>query len=384
VSNPRIAVVGAGPVGLAFACAARGCEIDLLEANPARSEPLADATDVRIFAISPGTRAFLRDIGAWELLDASRVAPVRRMEVFADAGARLAFSGPGGAPIAWILEAGRLAAALEELAGSLGHVRVRRSARVLEATFGAPGCRLEIEAGEALDAALVVGADGPESHVRSLAGIAAAETAFGEMALVANFDVEREHAATARQWFRADGVLAWLPLPGKRISIVWSAPEKHAAELSALDAQALEARVRDAGGAALGDLTLTSPVRQFPLRAVHVPDPVAEGVALIGDAAHAVHPLAGQGVNLGFQDARCLAELVSERSPLERPGDLRLLRRYARGRREDVTAMQFVTERLDQLFASTAPGASLVRNAGMSLLQSQAWARSYLARRAMR
>jgi len=111
---------------------------------------------------------------------------------------------------------------------------------------------------------------------------------------------------------------------------------------------------------------------------------VAPGVALMGDAAHGVHPLAGQGVNLGFQDALALAQEVADRSPLERPGDLRVLRRYARARREDVTAMQFVTDGLDRLFSSGSPGASWLRNAGLGLVDRQSWIKGALAGRAMR
>src|SRR5262249_26969268 len=162
---------------------------------------------------------------------------------------------------------------------------------------------------------------------------------YDESAVVAHFDCERAHEGIARQWFRRDGVLAWLPLPGNRISIVWSAPQAIAEELCALGAAELAARVRDAGGAKLGEPSLISTVARFPLRLIRVADPVKPGVALVGDAAHAVHPLAGQGVNLGFQDAKSLAHILAERSPLERPGDVRLLRRYARERREDVTAM---------------------------------------------
>jgi 2-octaprenyl-6-methoxyphenol hydroxylase len=168
------------------------------------------------------------------------------------------------------------------------------------------------------------------------------------------------------------------------MSIVWSAPKRYAEELGSLDPASLAARVRDAGGAALGELRLASPVASFPLRMIRVERTVAEGVALVGDAAHGVHPLAGQGVNLGFQDARVLAEEIAARSPLERPGDLRVLRRYARARREDVTAMQFVTDGLDRLFAAGGGGASWMRNAGMRLVDSQAWAKDALARRAMR
>jgi len=125
-------------------------------------------------------------------------------------------------------------------------------------------------------------------------------------------------------------------------------------------------------------------VARFPLRLVRVADPVRPGVALAGDAAHAVHPLAGQGMNLGFQDAKALAAALAERSPLERPGDLRVLRRYARARRGDVAAMQFVTDGLDHLFAARAPGMAALRNFGLRLVDRQDWAKRALAARAMR
>jgi ubiquinone biosynthesis UbiH/UbiF/VisC/COQ6 family hydroxylase len=220
--------------------------------------------------------------------------------------------------------------------------------------------------------------------VRGLLGLAAEEQPYGETAIVANFETEAAHGDVARKWFRDDGVLAWLPLPGKRISIVWSAPAARADEIAALEPAALEERVRAAGGGVLGNLRLISRIGTFALRMIRVERVVAPGVALVGDAAHGIHPLAGQGVNLGFQDARVLAEELAARSPLERPGDLRLLRRYARARREDVTAMQFVTDGLDRLFASDAPGASWLRNAGLRMADGQSWLKDALAERAMR
>jgi 2-octaprenyl-6-methoxyphenol hydroxylase len=243
---------------------------------------------------------------------------------------------------------------------------------------------VEVRGGERIDGDLLVGADGPDSRVRAMLALPFEERPYGEAAIVANFECESVHGEVARQWFVSDGVLAWLPLPGKRISIVWSTALANADDLALLDAPQLERRVRDAGGAALGDLRLISPAARFPLRLIDVPDPVAPGVALIGDAAHAVHPLAGQGINLGFQDVKALADVLAERSPLERPGDLRLLRRYARERREDVTAMQFVTDGLDKLFASGKPGAYTLRNLGLQLVENQPWAKAALARRAMR
>lgn len=379
----RIAIAGAGHVGLAFACACPELSLELVDPAPAGPPP-GEGYDLRIFAVSSGTRALLRDVGAWERMEASRLAPVRKMEVFGDGGASLSFSARPGSALAWIVEAGRLAGALEAQAASLGHVAIRRGARVDRFESTEAGARVVLWDGAILEAELLVGADGPDSAIRAALGAPVDEHPYGETAVVANFESERDHGHVARQWFRADGVLAWLPLPGRRISIVWSAPHAVAGELSALEAAALAARVRDAGGAALGDLKLISGVAGFPLRRVRVDRIVAPGVALIGDAAHGVHPLAGQGVNLGFQDARELADVLAGRSALERPGDLRVLRRYARARREDVTAMQFVTDGLDRLFASDAPGASWLRNAGLGLVDGQSWLKGALAERAMR
>jgi ubiquinone biosynthesis UbiH/UbiF/VisC/COQ6 family hydroxylase len=371
-------------VGLALACACRDAEVTLVDPAPASPAAAGDAFDVRIFALSAGTRSFLRDIGAWEHLDARRVASVRRMDVFGDSGAKLSFSGRAGSALAWIVEAGRLARALEEQVSSLPQVRLLRGHRAVSFEAGADAVSMELDDGTKLGGDLLVGADGPAARVRASLGLGAEEEAYGEDAIVANFDVEREHGDVARQWFRSDGVLAWLPLPGRRISIVWSAPAKQAAEIAALEPPVLAQRVRDAGHGELGDLELVSPVARFPLRLIRVERTVGPGVALVGDAAHAVHPLAGQGVNLGFQDARVLADELAARSPLERAGDLRVLRRYARARREDVTAMQFVTDSLDRLFSAQSPGASWLRNTGLRLVDGQGWLKGALADRAMR
>jgi 2-polyprenyl-6-methoxyphenol hydroxylase-like FAD-dependent oxidoreductase len=202
--------------------------------------------------------------------------------------------------------------------------------------------------------------------------------------VVAHFRCEKPTGGVARQWFRKDGILAWLPLPGERMSIVWSARGGLAGELAALEPAPFAQRVRDAGAAALGDLALDSPVACFPLRLVRVPRICVPGAVLIGDAAHGVHPLAGQGVNLGFQDAACLAATLAARSPLQRPGDAGLLRRHERARRADVDAMQFVTDRLEWLFGIDAPVAKAARNAGLRLVDRLPGASRALAAHAMR
>lgn len=383
MSRDRIVVAGGGPVGLAFACAVRGADVRVLEASPARAVP-AESFDLRVFALSAGTRDFLRELDAWHRLDPKRVAPVRRMEIFGDEGARLQFAAPAGDALAWIVEAGRLTAALESRAAEIDSVSIARASPAVAFGAAASGAWAQLAQGERVEGDLLVGADGPDSPVRSALGLDANERAYGETAVVAHFDTERDALGVARQWFRADGVLAWLPLPGRRISIVWSAPASVADGLAALEPAALAERVRDAGGAMLGDLRLASGVARFPLRLTRVPKPVAPGAVLIGDAAHAVHPLAGQGVNLGFQDARLLAQALAARSPLERAGDLSVLRRYARARREDVGAMQWVTDGLDRLFAARRPGLAAFRNAGLGAVDRSAWAKRFLVDRAMR
>ena len=383
MSRPRLVIAGGGPVGLAVAAACPSFDVRVLEAQGARNAAPGEDFDVRIYAISPGSRELLRDLGAWEKLDAQRVAPVRRMEIHGDAGARLTFSARAGSALAWILEASRLADALGQ-AAALPNIVITRGVAAEEFGADASLAWVRLAGGERVEGDLLVGADGADSRVREAFGMKAEESPYGETAVVANFETESEHESVARQWFRADGVLAWLPLPGKRISIVWSTPSGNADELASLDERAFERRVREAGGAVLGDLKLISAVARFPLRSIRVADPVAPGVALVGDAAHAVHPLAGQGVNLGFGDARCLGETLEHRSALERPGDLRVLRRYARGRKEDVTAMHFVTDRLDKLFGSGAPGARVIRNLGLRLVDSQPLVKDALSDRAMR
>jgi len=381
-----VAIVGAGLVGasLAAALAGSGLEVALLEQSPP-PEP-GDGWDARIYALSSASVGFLRSAGAWERLEPSRATPIHRMRVFGDDGvSELEFSAyeAGVAELAVTVESGRLAQALwRRLDGAAGVRRLCPAAAVaLERSPEEVVVRLA--SGEALRARLCVGADGARSWVRGAAGMAASTRPYGERAVVANFACEAPHRNTAFQWFRDDGVLAWLPVAERIVSIVWSTAEARARELLALSPDALCDAVAAAGARTLGPLAPVTPPASFPLERLHAPRSAQDRVVLLGDAAHVVHPLAGQGVNLGFADAAALARLLRGMRGHRDPGDASVLRRFERERAEDILAMRWVTDGLHGLFGAKHPAAARIRNLGLSLTNSIPAVKSLLARRAM-
>ena len=339
--------------------------------------------------MSPGSAAFLRALGAWQRLPGERVAPIESMRVEGDAGGKLEFSAYdlGERALAWIVEERSLRAALFAAALDAG-VRVSGGTPFVGLRFSPEAAILTLEeaAGQrSLTAALVVGADGLRSWVREAAGIVGQPRSYGQTAVVANFACARAHHGVARQWFRGDGsVLAWLPLPGRRISIVWSAPDPLADELRGLPSAALATRVAEAGGRALGRLEALSEMAAFPLSLLKLPASVAHRLALVGDAAHGVHPLAGQGVNLGFGDALALAQVIAERGPVKDVGAPILLERFARRRAEPVLALQAVTDGLARLFGPGNRWLAAIRNAGLTAVDRLPLVKRILAQPALR
>jgi ubiquinone biosynthesis UbiH/UbiF/VisC/COQ6 family hydroxylase len=290
----------------------------------------------------------------------------------------------GQRALAWIVEERELRAALVPLVHGAG-VEIVAPAAFSALSFSPDIAELTLDGGERIAARLVVGADGVKSWVRRAAGLLVDPRPYGQTAVVANFACERAHHGCARQWFLpGEGILAYLPLPGRRVSIVWSAPEALAAELMALAPDALCERVAAAGHQSLGRLTPVTPPAAFPLRFLRLPSPIAHRLALVGDAAHGVHPLAGQGVNLGFGDAHALAEVLAQRGPVTDPGATILLERYARRRAEPVLAMQAVTDGLARLFSLSTPGARFLRNAGMTAVDRLPLVKSLLSQPAVR
>jgi len=378
-----IVIVGGGLAGasLAAALAESGLRLALVE-RKAPSSP-GPEWDSRVYALTPASTAFLDRVGAWRGFEAGRVTPIYDMRVFGDDGrSRLDFSAyESGVPqLAATVESGRLHHALW-----LGLER-QRNLSLLCPAVPSELCRSEdrveirLEDGNVVRAKLAVGADGAESWVRRAAGIEVRSGSYAQLGVVANFACALAHRNIAYQWFRRDGVLAYLPLPDRRVSIVWSTPPAQARELLALAPAALCARVSEAGDEALGSLEPLTPPAAFPLSRMFA-DRIAYGrVALIGDAAHVVHPLAGQGVNLGLGDAHSLADLLREAPDA---GDRLLLRRYERARAEDILALRWVTDGLFRMFGADHRMVAGIRNFGLNLTDSSPVVKTLLARRAM-
>ncbi len=387
----RIVIAGAGPIGLSFAIAAArlaNTEVTVIERQTLALTGISSQFDHRVYALSPGSKAFLASIGVWQKMPATRIEAVRGIEVWGDEtstmDSHVAFE--EGTPLAYIVEHASLMNALIETARecTAPNFQLYESAAMTALNLLAPARSVTCADGSIHQADLIIAADGARSQLRTLAGLDAEIFDYAADGVVANFTCEKSHGDVARQWFDRDAVLAYLPLPNKQISIVWSAPHTRAAALAALNADAFAEAVADAGRRQLGALTLTSAVARFPLRRVLARDWVLPGFAMIGDAAHAIHPMAGQGANLGFADAATLLGVLNHRSNLSGVGDLAVLRRYARARREDAVSMGAATHGLHLLYGGDAMWLKRLRNQGLGTVNRLPLAKSLLMAHAMR
>jgi ubiquinone biosynthesis UbiH/UbiF/VisC/COQ6 family hydroxylase len=383
-----VVIVGGGLVGSSFALALREADLGvaLVEPQPPRAPAADENWDSRIYALSPGNVEWLLALGVWSRLPAERLTPVETMRIFGDqARGRLEFSAydAGRSELAWIVENGLVQRALWNAVQGSHEITLISPGHCADLMWERDFAVLTLADGRELRSRLIVGADGADSWVRDRAGISSTQDDYRQTGVVANFATAISHGGAAFQWFRADGVLALLPLPGNRVSMVWSAPEEWADELLASSSEALEREVEHASCGAVGSLELITPAAGFRLRRQRVERLVEPRAALIGDAAHNVHPLAGQGVNLGLRDARELARVLLGRGAQKDCGDYGLLRRYERARKEDIMALELTTHGLKKLFESRAVSMAALRNVGLSLVDRQALVKNALIRRAV-
>lgn len=371
-----ICIVGNGAVGKAAALgfAQAGLRVAVL-CRSAVALPISAQWDVRVFALNHIAHDLLSSLKVWDALDLQRVAPVTEMNVrggkAADDG-QLAFDAYGArtGELAWIVEDKNLNCALDtamKFAQNLSLITgVAASLHVDQ-----DGAQINLEDGSQIKASLIVGADGAQSWVRGQCDIGLDYRSYGQQGVVTNFECEIPHHGVAHQWFvEEQGIIALLPLPGNRVSLVWSAPDALASTLLREPLSALVRRLEEYCLDTLGHLTPVLPedIKAFPLRLIRPHSMIAQRVALIGDAAHAVHPLAGHGMNLGFGDVVSLLALMKSREVHCDCGDAKLLERYRRSRKEDVLLMQITTDGLARLFGSDLAPLRLARNAGLNLL----------------
>ncbi|MGZ8290775.1 MAG: FAD-dependent monooxygenase [Telluria sp.] len=375
-----VCIVGNGAIAktAALGFSQAGFRVTML-APPSAPAPATTAGgeqpwDVRVYALNHTAHTLLSSLKVWGALDHTRVAAVDSMMVNGDGDKAGdvefdAFGAHVGA-LAWIVEDRNLCQALDAALKFAPNVNMV-SGRAVRIETGDSGGIVHLEGGGSIASSLIVGADGGHSWVRGQCDIGLDYRSYHQRAVVANFSCEKPHHGVAHQWFTgAEGIVALLPLPGNHVSLVWSAPDALADTLMRESLGEMAIRLAALAEDKLGVLRPLQPetVKDFPLALIRPHSMIAPRVALVGDAAHVVHPLAGHGMNLGFADIADLLKAVSEREDQRSIGDERVLARYARARKEDVFLMQFATDGLARLFGTDLEPVRVVRNLGLNLL----------------
>jgi 2-polyprenyl-6-methoxyphenol hydroxylase-like FAD-dependent oxidoreductase len=361
-----VCVLGAGVVGqsLALSLARQGFQVALV------SQPAgASRVDVRAYALNAASVDLLKALKVWDALPPHAATPVYDMHIEGDApGGLLEFSAwqQRFGELAWIVDAPVLEQSMAAAVRYAPHVTL---------------------VSEKTDATLTALCEGKASATREALGVSWDRHDYGHTAIAARLSGEGAHHNTARQWFRQPDVLALLPFdspkPGHSHALVWSLPEARAHEMMALDAAAFEQALLEATGGACGALHLASERAAWPLMLARAGRWCGPGWVLLGDAAHVVHPLSGQGLNLGLADVAALSEVISQREAWRELGDARLLRRYERQRQAPTIAMGQLTDGLLRLFSHEQPALRELRNRGMSLVNHLPPLKRWLASRAL-
>ncbi|MGB0663033.1 MAG: UbiH/UbiF/VisC/COQ6 family ubiquinone biosynthesis hydroxylase [Pontibacterium sp.] len=387
-----IVIVGAGMMGasVAVGLAETGLSIHLVDKDTACFSTLPNdvmsqqyqGVAAQVSAITPASEAFLTQLGAWQVLkDDYRISDYQKMQVWDGEGTgsiRFDCAEVHQPHLGHIVENRAIRAALFECASKAANIALHSGAEIKQMTALEKGQHyLELSDGSELVTDVLVVADGANSQMRKRLNIPMWEWDYLHHAMVATVRTSQPHQFTAWQSFTGTGPLAFLPLSaqtsehlneGTLGSIVWSSHPEHVAELAAMEPAARDAALTRAFEHRLGDMTFISEPKVFPLRQRHAKYYVREGVALLGDAAHTIHPLAGQGANLGFMDAQALVQVLKEAHQKGEPlGDERVLRRFQRQRQRENLKMAAVMEGFERLFDSQQPALRLLRNAGLSL-----------------
>lgn len=395
-----VAVVGGGIAGKACALGLAQLGLQTIQISPdlgqAAPPPQGNQWGQRIYAFSPSTQKLLAHLQIWDAIDHSRMQAVRDMRIYGDRGEKqdqlhLSAFEAGIPQLAWIGESNVIEHTLDQ-ASRFQNKLERISDAVQNIQVDSNGAILHLTNGSVLRAQLVIAADGANSPIRTELGISIKEESYSQSAVVANWICTNAHLETAYQWFLPGGdIVAMLPLPNKQVSMVWSTSPENAADLLMLDQAAWNERFCSIANGAilsqLGALSLNSTPAAFPLRRIRAsrfigPDENPK-VALIGDSAHVMHPLAGQGLNLGLRDVATLLNILSKRESFRLPNDKVLLRRYERQRQGDTSALLWITDRLKKLFSASSSTEMQLRNWGLGLVNRSHFIKRRLIDRAL-
>lgn len=376
----HIAILGGGIIGKACALLLSDLGLDI-----AWVAPPSTTTD-RVYALSASSQALLTQLRIWPTLAPERRQAVSAMEIFTEAATKaLRFSAYTAAvpELAWIVHEQDMQQGLDTaLSFAKGVTPFRAKAHTLKVS---DHVELGLENGTVLQAMCLIGADGTHSWVRTQAGIEVTVKDYQQTALVARFKSEKPHHGIARQWFINGEVLALLPLPDNQLSIVWSARPSHAHTLLNMDQHRLAAYLQDTADVMqyTGRLSGLTPATGYPLSLKVAAQLVAPHIALVGDAAHVIHPLAGQGINLGLRDVATLGKVFAAKENFRDYGDIRLLNRYARARALDVKLMVGVTDTLQRCFATPENSLAKLCGWGLRRIDKTDWVKNILIKNAL-
>jgi len=384
-----IIIVGGGMVGAALACALgdSGLNVAVIEASQSNFDWPEGSHDIRVSAITHASQHIFENIGVWESMQHDGVAAYSKMHVWDATGqGQIHFDSVevGRADLGHIIENRVIQKAVQNRLADFDNIDLLMPVKLESLQFNPAGAELISTDGQQLTTDLVIGADGANSWVRQQAGISLNTWAYHQNALVCNVTTSESHQNACWQQFMPEGPLAFLPLADGQSSIVWSTTEEKAQALSHMDEQLFNQELQMTFGSSLGRISLSSERGVFPLRLRHAKQYVKEHLALVGDAAHTVHPLAGQGVNLGLLDAVVLAEeiLHSYEKKVD-IGSLATLRRFERRRKGDNIAMLAAMDGLKRLFSNDITPLKLLRNTGLNIADKLNPFKNLMIRRAM-
>jgi 2-octaprenylphenol hydroxylase len=385
-----IIISGGGIVGSVLACALGECDlrIAILERTTLEQSKLYHDKDIRVSAISWASQRIFAAVGAWNGMKSQRVSPFRDIRVWDATGyGQIHFDSAelGESLLGWIIENRVIQYSLLERAQQMPAIEIlyQTSLETVK-ELDHNHWRVYLDNGREITTRLLIGADGAQSKVRHLSGIRISGWRYNQRALVANVRTAESHRETAWQRFMPTGPLAFLPLNDGSCSIVWSTTPENADVLLALDAQEFCTALGEAFAWRLGPIVQSNTRGVFALYLQYAHSYVKPGLALIGDAAHVIHPLAGQGVNLGILDAATLAEVIIDAiSECKDIGSIKVLRRYERWRRGDNMSMLFIIDGFNDLFSTSLPLLPFLRNIGLNVTDASRFIKNFIARRAM-